>query len=446
MRVKNANSLTRSRLHEILVGAIEYVFDVADPYKAVVNYLTIDDNKLKVGNDLFSLEGKVHVVGFGKAVRRMGEAVNDVVGDYVSGGILITPDTEGYIGPIKLLRGDHPLPSYNTLRSSSQLLDYLNSINEKDIVLVLVSGGGSSLFEVPEDGISVNDIARISMELMRRGANIYELNCVRKYLSRVKGGKLLKYINSKSTISLIVSDVIGDQIEIVASGPTVPSQVSLREVKNILQKYGLSGELSNVKKLLNETHPKVQESPFELEELQPSKVFNYVILSNAKVLKLLAEYFESLGFKAVILTSMLEGEAREAGRFLASVIKSVHAYGVPVNKPAAIIAGGETVVTVKGSGVGGRNQELCLSLATYINSLPNTVAACLATDGVDGVSPVAGAIVDSETLKLATRKGLNPIRYLEENDSFSFFSQLGQSIITGTTGTNVNDIFMSIIA
>lgn len=447
MFIKNKEELIKSPLHNIIVELIEFALSIADPYKAVMNNIKVEKDKICIQSEAIDLGKHIHVVGFGKASKRMAEAVIDVLKNKVFGGVIITPNEDGKIGPLQIVKGDHPIPKENTYRSSQKLLNYLlEKVSENDTVIVLISGGGSALFEVPEDGITFEDIAYISQELMKRGADIIELNTVRKRLSKVKGGKLLKFIKAKNVISLIVSDVVGDRLDTIASGPTAPDNTTFKDAYNILAKYKLWNELSeNLKKVfVKGLSGEIPDTPKHNDQLF-NNVKNIVIASNYIVLERIANKVEELGFKPIILTSMLEGEAREVGKVLASVIKNIHQYGKPTSRPAALIAGGETTVTVRGSGIGGRNQELCLSLAMRISDLSDVVATCFATDGVDGISPATGAIVDSETINKALKLGLEPQKYLDNNDSYTFFSKLGYAVITGYTGTNVNDVFIALI-
>jgi glycerate 2-kinase len=447
MYIKNRRDLVKSSLHELAVELIEYALSVADPYKAIVNNIKVEDGRLYVRGDIVELGKRVHVVGFGKASKRMAEALIDVLGNRICGGVVITPSDEGSLGPLEIVKGDHPIPRENTYRSSQKLIEYLlNNVHEEDTVIILISGGGSALFEVPEDGVKLEDIAYISKELMKRGADIVELNTVRKRLSKVKGGKLLRLIKSKNVLSLILSDVVGDRLDTIASGPTAPDETTFRDAYNIMVKYGLWDELmENVKEVfVKGLSGEILDTPKSGDKLF-NKVKNVIIASNSIVLEELAKKVEELGFKPLVLTSMLEGEAKEVGKVLASIIRSIHMYCRPTSRPVALIAGGETTVTVRGSGIGGRNQELCLSLAMKIRGLPDTVAACFATDGVDGISPATGAIVDGETVDRALDLGLDPNKYLDNNDSYTFFSKLGLAVITGYTGTNVNDVFIALM-
>lgn len=445
--IKNTQELFKNQLHGFLLELVEYALYTADPYNAVLRSLVVNDNILVIRDLKLELDGDIHVVGFGKASKRMAEAVYSVLGDRIKGGVVITPSEEGRIGSIVLTRGDHPIPRENTLKSSQLLLNYLvENIDSNDIVIVLISGGGSALFEIPEEGVSLGDIAWISRELMKRGADIIELNTVRKRFSKVKGGKLLRFINARTVVSLIISDVIGDRLDTIASGPTAPDETTFRDVYGILLKYGLWNILpENMKKLIEKgLRGEIEDT---LKPWNPlfSKTRNIIIASNNNVLEAVASKARSSGYNTLILTSMLEGEAREVGRVLGSIIKSIHSYSLPISRPAVLLAGGETTVTVKGSGIGGRNQELCLSLALTIKGLKDTVAVCMGTDGIDGISPAAGAIIDDNTIQEALAMGLNPIEYLENNDSYTFFSQLKRAIITGYTGTNVNDLFIAVM-
>jgi len=438
--IKNREELARDWRHALLLDALEEALAAADPRRAVLGVAKRQGDAVEVAG--VELRGRVHVVGFGKASRAMAEALVEALGDLVAGGVVIDPAVEGRVGPVKVVRGDHPTPGPNTARASQELLEYLASVEREDSLVVLVSGGGSSLFEVPEDGVSLDDISRLTQELMRRGADIVELNAVRKRLSKVKGGKLLRFIKAQRVVSLIVSDVVGDRLDVIASGPTAPDESTREDAIRVLKKYGLwDGLPPGVRRAVESGADTVRRGDPLLE-----KVVNVVVASNVQSLRRAAQFLSAKGFNAVILTAMLEGEAREAGRVLASVAKSASAHALPAPKPAAVLAGGETVVTVRGNGVGGRNQELCLSFAIAVRGSRDVVAACMGTDGVDGNSPAAGAVVDGSTAEEAEQTGLDPYAHLANNDSYTFFKALGRAIYTGYTGTNVNDVFIALVA
>ncbi|MCX8135637.1 glycerate kinase type-2 family protein [Pyrobaculum aerophilum] len=441
MYIKNKDALLRLPRGGALVGALEEALSAADPYKAVASHVKRAGGALEVAGRVYSVRGRAHVVGFGKASEKMAEALVDVLGDLAAGGVVISPRGSGRLGPVEVVKGDHPVPGADTLVASRRLLEYLEGVGENDVVFVVISGGGSALFEVPVEGVELGDIARISAELMRRGADIVELNAVRKRLSRVKGGKLLRLVKASAVISLIISDVVGDRLDTIASGPTAPDGTSREFAIRVLKKYGIWGELPpRIRAVFEGGEDTVKEGDALL-----AKVQNVIVANNLLSLRRASEYLSALGYKAVILTSMLEGEAREAGRVLASVAKSAAYSGLPERPPLALLAGGETVVTVRGGGRGGRNQELCLSFSIAVRGLRNISAACLGTDGVDGNSPAAGAVVDGGVAEEAEAMGLDPFEYLNNNDSYTFFEKLGRAVITGYTGTNVNDVFIALV-
>ena len=382
---------TVSSLEEIVLEG----FRAIDPAIVVKRVLSVEGDVVKINSRVFSAR-RVHVIGFGKASLKMLSGILSVLGEKVCGGVVITPDTTGVFHTVRVLRGDHPYPGENTLESSLQLVEYLESnVERDDLVLVLISGGGSALFEIPEDDLTVEDIADTARKLMLRGADIYELNTVRKHLSRVKGGKLLRYIRGY-TVSLIISDVVGDDISTIASGPTSPDRTTFREAYDVLVKRGVWSEISpRVKSLIERGLSGVVEETIKPGDPLLSRVTNYIVASNTQALKAMEKRAESLGYNTLLLTPYLTGEAREVAKFLASILRSASILGKPVNKPAVILAGGETTVTVKGKGRGGRNQELCLALSIELRGTSDITALCIASDDVDGNSPAAGAVVSS---------------------------------------------------
>ncbi|MEM1613139.1 MAG: DUF4147 domain-containing protein [Desulfurococcaceae archaeon] len=272
--------------------------------------------------------------------------------------MVIYPGEPSRFGPIEVLKGDRPFPGDNTLRSSLKLLDYLKTVNEDGVLIVLISGGGSALFEIPEEGILLEDLSLVSKELMKKGATIHELNTVRKRLSRVKGGKLLKHVKASRVVSLIVSDAVGDDLSTIASGSTAPDHTSFEGAYTVLVRKGL---LENIPVSIKELFEKGVKGLVE-DTLKPGHPLfnggeNHIVLSNQMVLQKLQEALASTGYNTLLLTSMLEGEAKEVGKALASIIKNISVYGRPINKPAALLAEGETVVTVKGKGVGKQSKK-----------------------------------------------------------------------------------------
>jgi glycerate-2-kinase len=299
---------------------------------------------------------------------------------------------------------------------------------------------------LPREGVLLRDKQEITDRLLKSGANITEINTVRKHLSCFKGGWLAKAAYPATILNLVISDVVGDSLESIASGPTVPDSTTFIDARRVLQRYdvwekapeSVRGLISGGEKGLLEETPKANDVCFE-------KV-NSVVLGNCRSATLAAlQHLQSEGLNALLLSSSLEGEAKAAGTLLSSVVEEIAASGNPVAKPAGIVVGGETVVTVHGKGSGGRNQELALSAALGLQGVEGAVVASVSTDGVDGPTDAAGAIVDEQTVNRAKRLGLDPVQFLAENDSYSFFTKLGDLIVTGPTGTNVNDISLIIV-
>ena len=299
---------------------------------------------------------------------------------------------------------------------------------------------------LPRDGISLSDKKELTQALLNSGATINEVNTVRKHISDFKGGWLAKNAYPATVLNLILSDVVGDPLDFIASGPTVPDSTTFADSLAVLKKYSLwAATPSSIRKvLLDGEKGLTQETPKAGDEAF-KKVYNVVVGNNRCSSLAVCQQLGSKGLKAILLTATLEGEAREVAVMLASIAKEVSASGNPVEKPGAVVAGGETTVTVKGKGLGGRNQELALAAALKLNGAEATVLASLSTDGVDGPTDAAGAIVDGRTVARAAKMGLTPEKFLAENDSYRFFSRLGDLIHTGPTGTNVNDISIVVV-
>ncbi|MGC9148554.1 MAG: glycerate kinase type-2 family protein [Sulfolobales archaeon] len=430
----------------ILVEFIKEGLKSADPYEAVTRNLRIDKENIVIKDQYRVKRRKTHVIGFGKSSVGMVKAVVDLLGNDVVGGVVISPDKEFQLGSVEIVKGDHPIPSTNTERASKKLIEYLKNIDKNDLTIILISGGGSALFEVPLPGVDLRDIAEISEMLMKAGADIIELNTVRKHLSMTKGGRLLKLVNSEEIVSLIISDVIGDPISFIASGPTAVDETTYRDAYNILIKRGIWSRIrDNVKEVI------IRGMRGEIEEsVKPgdpvlNKVKNIIIASNIISLESIEKQALNLGFKVLSLGPYIKGEAREVGKVLASIARSIKILRRPVEPPVVLLGGGETTVTVKGRGIGGRNQEMCLSILIEIKDLPNVYFACIGTDGIDGNSPAAGAIIDHRVYEEAMRRNIDPQDYLDRNDSYTFFKLLNRAIETGPTGVNVGDLYIGLI-
>ena len=456
MHIKNSNQLIQNGVSEALrklrgdaITVLEAALNSVDPYKAVLNNLKIVDGKLRVGNFEASLDDlrKIVVIGGGKAGGAMAEAVESVLGDRVSGGcvnVLQGTEFRYNLKKIRLQGASHPIPNNDGVRGVAEMLMLSSSMREKDLVICLISGGGSALMPYPAEGISLEDKQDVTSRLLMKGATIDDLNAVRKHLSAIKGGQLARRCYPTRVVSLILSDVVGDPLDTIASGPTSPDTTTFRNAVDVLKKYKLWDDICSqvrerleygVKKVITET-PKPGDEIF-------NHVTNIIVGNNSIAAESAAEAAEALGYNSLIVSTMVEGEAAEVGTVLAGIARELAAKGRPLKPPAAVIVGGETTVNVRGSGRGGRNQELALSLARRITGL-KAVAASLATDGIDGPTEASGAIVDGETSTKASKAGLSIEKFLAENDSHSFFKKIGDTIVTGPTGTNVNDLVLII--
>jgi len=410
--------------------------EAVDPYRCVSSFLE--------GMDL---PGRTFLVGMGKASVQMAKAAEDILGDRVEGGLVVTKYGHGgELRRIKVLEAGHPVPDEAGMRAAEEILSVARKTGQRGTLLCLISGGGSALTPLPPEGITLEEKRRTTELLLRCGARIEELNAVRKHLSRIKGGQLAKAASPARVVSLVLSDVVGDPLEVIASGPTVPDPTTFEDCIAVVRKYDIWNELPRSVRLrfemgargdLPET-PKPGDPAF-------SSCENVVVGNNRMALEAARREAERRGYRTLILTSVLRGEAREVGRVLASVVEEVRKNGEPVRPPACLLSGGETTVTVRGRGKGGRNQELALAMVRELAGLKDVLVLSAGTDGTDGPTDAAGAFVDGRTLRRARKLGLEPDDYLRENDSYNFFEALGDLFVTGPTGTNVMDLQIALI-
>lgn len=441
---------------EIFYAALKAV----DPYNAVKLYTDKIRSVYQNGN--FK---RLIVTGFGKAACSMSKAMEDNLGDLIDTGILITKygHSMSQESMIRIYEAGHPVPDENGLRGTEEIVRLLKTINksnppsppfskggmggfldENTLVVCLISGGGSALLVAPCEGISLDEEQKITQLLLKAGVDIYELNTVRKHISKVKGGRLAEIAYPAKMISLVLSDVIGDRLDVIASGPTAPDKTTYNHAIGVLEKYKLTEKApesvinmlgNGAKGLIPET-PKDDNPVFE-------KVENIIIGSNIKALEAAKTKAGSLGFKPEIISSEITGEARDVGKWLADIARSKRSNSS--NRLNCLISGGETTVTVKGNGMGGRNMELALAFAMEIECVEGITLLSAGTDGTDGPTDAAGAIVDGQTVKKAKTTGLNPEEYLNNNDSYNFFKKIDELLVTGPTGTNVMDIQIMVI-
>ena len=432
---------------EILGSAL----DAVDPKKAIFDKVKREGNLLRAGGKVYDLTEfkRIFVVGGGKAGGPMAEAIESLLGNKIVGGIVnVLKGTEKQyrLRQVKIVGASHPVPNAAGAKGVNDMLRLVSNLNGNDLVIVLISGGGSSLLPSPADGVSLSDLQDITSILLKKGATINDLNAVRKHLDSFKGGQLVKRCHPAEVLSLILSDVVGDPLDTIASGPTAPDYTTWSDAEKVLKKYDLWNDSPapikarielGVNNMLEDT-PKASDPIF-------SKVNNVIIANNSHAAEAAASKAQALGYNSMILSTMVEGEARYVGNVYSGLAREIVSNGRPLNSPAAIFVGGETTVNVKGSGKGGRNQEVSLGASTGIANLPCLIAS-LATDGLDGPTDSAGAIVDGSTFERAMKLGLSIDDSLKENDSYPFFFKLGDLLITGSTGTNVNDLALILVA
>ena len=379
------------------------------------------------------LGDKIYLVAIGKAAWRMAKSAKDCLKDKVKGGVVITKygHSQGPIEGLKIYEAGHPIPDENTISSTKEAVELAKGLSKDDTVLFLVSGGGSALFELPVDGVSLEDIKNVTDMLLRCGANIVEINAIRKRMSQVKGGRFALMASPAKVYSLVLSDVLGDRLDSIASGPAYPDSTTVEDVRKIIRKYDLKLPKHILQSLSEET-------PKSLDNVETR-----IIGSVSKVCESARNVAVSLGYNAMILTTTLDCEASEAGLFLAAIAREEAENNRPLKKPCAIILGGETVVCVRGTGKGGRNQELALSAARGIKNYSEVVIVSVGTDGTDGPTDAAGGIVDGKMATLLEKVGIDIDDALNDNDSYHALQAIDGLIKTGPTGTNVNDlIFM----
>jgi len=424
----------RKDVLDILTAALESV----DPYNAVRhvfdgNYIVFEDKTI----DLSCFE-HIYLVGFGKASVGMTQAVCNSV--TVSRGVVVTNDSSAKITneSIEVVVGGHPMPNNGSVLGAEKTLEIVNMCGKDDCLIVLVSGGGSALLCKPR--ICLEDLQETTDLLLRSGADINEINTIRKHLSYVKGGQLVKHVKGV-VVSLIISDIVGDPLEFIASGPTSPDSTTFSDAKKVLEKYGLwqriPTEVKNVIEL--GISGKIDETP-KRDDPVFDNVFNFIVANNEIACKAAEEKAKEFGYTTMLLTTSLTGEAKDVGRYLTDKANNFSKKGGDF----VFISGGETTVTVKGNGRGGRNQELVLgSVESIVGS--DLVLASFATDGIDGKSDAAGAIADGFTLSRADKKRLDPNNFLLENNSYEFFLELDDLFMTGSSGTNVMDIQVIVV-
>ncbi len=441
------SSLRSSPHGEVVTGILAAAISAVDPANAVAKCLQRDDNHLEIGTQSYDLKAiqRILLIGFGKASLPMGQAAADILGEKFTKGILITKSHHPSLAidnpQLSIANASHPVPDESGVEGAQKIIHLLKETSAEDLVIFLISGGGSALLTAPVPEVSLHDLQMLNKALLSCGADIDEINTLRKHVSQVKGGNLARLACPAQMVSLILSDVIGDPLDVIASGPTVPDPTTYTEAIDIIESYNLTRDIpsSILAHLWRGASGEVPETPKENDTIFEC-THDIVVGNNHQAAQAALEKAQEEGFNTLLLTTRLKGEAREIGPALAAIARQVDATGDPIPRPACIIAGGETTVTVHGDGPGGRNQELALSAVEELANLEDALLIALATDGDDGPTNAAGAVVSGHTLDQATRRGLNPAEFLARNAAYDFFDPLGDLLKPGPTMTNVNDL------
>ncbi len=421
-----------------------------DPYEAVRRALRREGTRLVVGEQPYELErfARIWVVGGGKAGAPMAQAVEEVLGERLTGGTVVVK--AGHLAPtqrIDLREAAHPVPDARGLAAGEALLAVARAATADDLVICLLSGGGSALLEALPAPLTLDDLQRTTSALLASGATINEMNAVRKHLSGIKGGQLARAVAPATLVSLVLSDVVGSPLDVIASGPTVPDRSTWQEANAVIERYGLGEQLPRavVERLAQGARGVLAETP---KAGDPLFQHNQLVLvgDNARAATAAAQAAEARGYHALILTTFLEGEAREVAKLLVALARELQTHHRPASPPACLILGGETTVTLHAtSGKGGRNQEIALAAALLLAGTRGITIATLATDGGDGPTDAAGGIVDGESAALMTALGLEPAEALAQHNAYPLLAASGDLLRTGPTQTNVNDLLFVMV-
>lgn len=422
----------------------------ADPVEAVRRHLHRDGDWLVAGKKKYRLSafGDVYVLGAGKASVMMAQAVEKTLGARVRYGFVNTK--YGHGGKLKRVRvqeAGHPVPDENGVAGARELVSLARQAGAGDLVLFVISGGASALTPLPAPPITLAEKQQVTQQLLACGANIHEMNTVRKHISLFKGGQLAREAAPATLITLMLSDVIGDSMDVIGSGPTVPDESTFGRAWEILAGYGLIEEMprSVRERLEAGVRGEIAETP-KPGDAAFAKTQNLIVGSNRMAVDAAAKKAKELGYKPLVLSTFLEGETRDVARVHAGIAKEILAAGRPVGRPACVISGGETTVTLRGDGLGGRNQEFAAAAALYLDGVEGVVVLSGGTDGTDGPTDAAGAIADGRTVGRLKAKGESLAAMLARNDSYRLFEQIGDLIKTGPTGTNVMDVRLVLVS
>lgn len=438
-------------LREVAREVFKEALRAADPVEAVLRHFRAKEGVLQIGGVNYFLNQfeHIYVVGAGKASARMALALEQALGDRISAGLIITKSGHGErLRRIEVREAGHPLPDEAGVRATDELVELVKRAGEHDLVLAVVSGGGSALLVSPAGNITLAELNRVTQTLLASGLPISEVNTVRKHLSRVKGGRLAEWVYPATLVTLILSDVIGDRLDLVASGPTVPDPTSFADALAVLNRHSLWNQMpGSVQELLEKgVRGEWKDTPGPDSEIF-QRVQNIVVGSNTLSLEAAEYMVRKKGLNPLILSSTVAGEAREIAQFYLALARELRSNGRPAALPACLIAGGEPTVTLRlpVSGKGGRSQELALAVALGLEEIPGAVFLAAGTDGTDGPTDAAGAIAATDTCARCREQGLDPVRHLDRHDAYPLFQALNDLVITGPTGTNVMDVHLLLL-
>lgn len=435
------------KLRQQALAIFRAALAAADPVAAILRHVRVRDGALIAGRTRYPLRGirKVHVVGAGKAAAAMAQAIEKLGLSQTKRSDSLVNVKYGHLAKlrwIQLNESGHPVPDESGVRGARRIAEIATGAGAEDLVICLISGGASALLPFPAPPITLEEKQAVTKLLLACGANIHEINAVRKHISGIKGGQLARMAYPARVVALILSDVIGDDLDVIGSGITAPDASTFSGAKAVLEKYGILDRVpAGIRERLEEgARGVIRETP-KRGDPAFARVQNLVVGSNRLAVEAAAAQARKMGFHTLILSTQIEGETREVARVHAAIAKEIVRYGRPLPRPACIISGGETTVTLRGNGLGGRNQEFVLAAAVEIAGLDGAVVLSGGTDGTDGPTDAAGAIADGNTLA----RGPAAQRYLDANDSYHYFEELGDLVITGPTNTNVMDVRVMLV-
>jgi glycerate 2-kinase len=415
-----------------------------EPGAAIKRYCRVEADQLIVDRQTYDLRGyrRIVIIGAGKATAPMAAAIESLLADRISDGLInVKYGHVARLQHIHLVEAGHPVPDQNGQEGARRMLRLAQMAGSQDLVICLISGGGSALLPLPADGLHFEDKQTTIKVLIACGATIHEINAIRKHISAIKGGRLALAAYPATLISLILSDVVGDDLDVIASGPTVADSSTFQDCLKIIERHRIETQLptSILRHLQAGAAGEIAETP-TADDPAFRKTQNLVVASNIEAILASRQKAEELGYQTLVLSSMIEGDTRTVARVHGAIAREIVKTGNPVSPPACILSGGETTVQVTGSGLGGRNQEFALAAALDIAGCRDIVLLSGGTDGTDGPTDAAGAIADTGTIQRAAKMDLDTERYLTDNDSYHFFEKIEDLLITGPTNTNVMDL------